>query len=329
LAAALVAGSVLSGCQGRDATPDRATRPIRVAIQPFLGFGPLLIAQAEGFFADVGLTVEFVKVNRSFEALPGLIRGDLDVLAGPAHSAVISAMTRGEAIRFVADKGYLARDSCTSTGITVRADFSPERAKTALRRISLSRDGPSRYIAGRQLASQGIELDSIETVLLPDAAEAEALRKGLIDATSGGEPWFSRTKREFPIKLWLEAQDFLPDHQYSFIIYGPYLLQTNRDAGVRFLAAFRRGVMQFSQGKTERNLDILTRETGESRATLEEACWPVIRSSGRIGLASLLEYQRWARDHEYIDAEATPEQLWDSSFVVASDPLVQAGKGRH
>jgi hypothetical protein len=128
--------------------------------------------------------------------------------------------------------------------------------------------------------------------------------------------------------MWLSAQDYLPDHQFSFIMFGRYLLETNRDAGIRFLAAFRRGVAQFSQGKTERNLEILTRETGEERSILEEACWPVMRPSGRIGLPSLLAYQQWAREHGYIDVEATPEQLWDSSFVVASDPLVRAADGR-
>ncbi len=300
---------------------------IRVAISPFLGYAPILIAQREGYFTEAGLKVELITVNRPFEALPALIRGDLDVLAGPAHSAVISAMARGEAIRFVADKGYLGRDACTSMGVVVRADLTPEQARTRLRKISLSRDGPTRYIVSQALASQGIELDSLETILIPDAAEIEAFKKGLIDANVGGEPQFTRLKREVPVKMWLSGQQYLPDHQYSMVIYGPNLLRKHRDAGVRFLAAFRRGVAQFSQGKTDRNLTILAEATGEDRSVLEEACWPVMRLDGRIGLESLLGYQRWARQHGYIDQEATAEQLWDSSFVVASDSLVRAAVG--
>ena len=48
-----------------------------------------------------------------------------------------------------------------------------------------------------------------------------------------------------------------------------------------------------------------------------------VEPSGRVGLESLLEYQRWARAHQFIDAVATPEQLWDSTLVVASDTLVR------
>lgn len=322
LAAGLLATVLLTGCGGTDHPAAADRRPIRVVLLPFLGYAPLIIAQAEGFFAEAGLTVEFININRSPEALPALLRGDVDVLPGTAASSVITAMAKGQPLRFVADKGYLSPDGCSSMGIVVRADFPVDQAASRLRRISISRDGPTRYVASHTLASHGIELDSLESVLLPDAAEAEAMRKGAIDATMGGEPWLSRMRHEVAVKIWLDAQDYLPDHQYSFLLYGKYLLETNRDAGIRFLVAFRRGVAQFNQGKTERNLALLTRELGEDRAILEEACWPAMRLDGRIRLESLLQYQRWARAHGFLDVEATPAQLWDSTFLVASDPLM-------
>jgi ABC-type nitrate/sulfonate/bicarbonate transport system substrate-binding protein len=296
-----------------------------VALQPFLGYAPLIIAEAEGDFAAAGLQVEFVKVNRTHEALPALLRGDLDVLPGTAASAVLTAMAKGERLRFVADKGYLAADGCSAMEILVRSDFPVEDAATKLKRFVISRDAPSRYIISHALATQGIELDSLETVLLPDGVESEAMRNKSIDAVSGGEPWQTRTKREAPVKVWLKADHLLPHHQLSYLIFSSYLLDTNRDAGVRFVAAFRRGVARYNEGKTERNIEILAKETGEDPSVLREACWPSIRNNGRIGLASLLTYQSWAKTKGYLDLEATPEQLWDSSFVVASDSLVSGG----
>jgi ABC-type nitrate/sulfonate/bicarbonate transport system substrate-binding protein len=312
-----------TGC-GSDSAPG-ARQPIRVAIQPFLGYAPLLIAEAEGFFDAAGLEIEFVKVNRTHEALPALLRGDLDVLPGTAASAVLAAMAKGASLRFVADKGYLPEDGCSTMAVIVRADFPLEQAATRLKRITLSRDAPTRYVIGRALASRGIELDSLETVLLPDGAEIEALRNGAIDATVGGEPWQTRTKRELPIKVWIEAERFSPDHQYSFLIFGDRLLGADRAAGIRFLAAFRQGVARYAEGKTERNLAIIAEQTGEERSILEEACWPAMRATGRINLPALLDYQRWAKARGFIDLEATPEQMWDSTLVAASDSLLRGG----
>jgi NitT/TauT family transport system substrate-binding protein len=318
----VVGAALLAGCGA--SKPDTGLRKIRVAIQPFLAYAPLLIAEAEGYFREAGLEVEFVKVNRTQDALPALLQGDLDVLPGTAASAVLTAMARGERLRFVADKGYLAPDTCSSTTIVVRADFPLAEARTKLRRITVSRDAPTRYLVSRALASQGIELDSLETVRLPDGVDADALRSGAIDATAGGEPWQTQLRRRIAVTPWLEIEKFLPDQQYSYIIFGQSLLDTDRAAGTRFLAAFRRGVAQYRRGPTERNLDLLVASTGEERSILEEACWPAIRPNGRINLPSLLTYQRWAKEHGFIDLEATSEQMWDSTLLAASDALLPA-----
>lgn len=295
---------------------------VRVAIQPFFAYAPFYLAEAEGYFRDAGMRVEFVKVNRTHEALPALLGGDLDVLPGTAASAVLSAMARGAPIRFVADKGMMSNDECSSMTIVVRSDFPLEEAKTRFRRITLSRDAPTQYLVSRALASQGIVLDSIETVLLPDGVDAEALRTGAIDGTAGGEPWQTRLRRQIEIKPWLEIEAYSPDHQFSFVIFGERLLRTDRDLGIRFLAAFRRGVARYLEGATERNLEILTAATGEERSILAEACWPPMRASGRIGLQSVLDYQRWAMEHGYLDQQATAAQLWDSTLVAATDTIL-------
>lgn len=53
--------------------------PLRVTALPFLSFAPLYIADAEGFFTEQGLKVEFVHFQRNGDSLPALLKGDVDV----------------------------------------------------------------------------------------------------------------------------------------------------------------------------------------------------------------------------------------------------------
>ena len=76
-----------------------------------------------------------------------------------------------------------------------------------------------------------------------------------------------------------------------------------------------------------RLLASLEKATGEDQEILTRSCWPAFRADARINLASVLEYQQWARDHRYLDLVATREQLWDSSFVAASDAVL-AGRAK-
>ncbi|MFN0181266.1 MAG: ABC transporter substrate-binding protein [Gemmatimonadales bacterium] len=316
------------GCGSPGPPPaELPSRPLRVVLQKFLGFAPLLIADKEGYFRAVGLDVEFVSINRTHDALPAMLTGDVDVLAGPAGASVLSAMARGQPIRAVADKGYLAADSCASMSIMVPAATAGgsnpgQRIKT----LTIGRDAATRYLAAVALEANGIMLDSITTVILPDAVVAEALRKGTIDAASAGEPWQSRIKAQTPGVEWLRFERYLPDHQYSLIFFGRYLLQERPDIGARFLAAYRRGVARYNEGKTARNLALLTEATGEDSATLARACWPMMRPDSRINLPSLIRYQAWARRQGFLDAEASPEQIWDSSLVVRSDSILAHGE---
>jgi NitT/TauT family transport system substrate-binding protein len=52
-----------------------------VLLAPFLSFGPYFIAEEEGFFAEQGFQIEFVKVSEAM-ALQAMARGEIDVWAG-------------------------------------------------------------------------------------------------------------------------------------------------------------------------------------------------------------------------------------------------------
>ena len=309
--------AALTACTRADAPAASTAAPVkvRVSITPHLSWGPLMIAQAEGFFRAEGLDVEFVSAMRSEESLAALVTGDIDVRPGPLHAGFLSAIAQGAKIRVAAGQGHLAPDGCTYYAIVLRPGFEPS-ATTPIKRMRASQDGATRYVVSRMLAPHGVDLDAIETVRLPEAVMVMSLERGSIDAVAVSEPALTRTSKVG--KLWIRAQDAVPNFQWGVIAFGDRLLNRERETGVRFIRAYNRGVERYREGKTDRNVAIIAAATGESETITREACWPTFRAGSSIDWASIAQFQRWANAEGLMEHTLSREQVWDSTFIGAS-----------
>jgi NitT/TauT family transport system substrate-binding protein len=115
--------------------------------------------------------------------------------------------------------------------------------------------------------------------------------------------------------VWLTAQDVVPGFQFAFILYGPTILEDNRDAGQRFMIAYLQGVRQYNEGKTARNLELISEFSGLDTELLQQACWIPIHSDGSVRTESVMEYQAWAVEKGFADGGITEASCWDGSFV--------------
>ena len=305
------------GCKASSSEAAPPAKKLRVTFTMHLAYGPLLLAQEAGYFAQEGLDVELVHLPRGEESLIALLGGDIDAIASTLHPGLFSAMAKGGAVRMVAGMNYLARDGCTYMAMVLRPGLTAAQALRRIGRIEASRDGGSRYLTERMLATQGIALDTLDVVNLPPPVIEHSLETKSIDVAAVTEPVLTRVARRSTV--WLRAQDATPDYQWGAISFGERLLQREPETGRRFLVAYRRGIELFNEGKTPRNLELLQRATQEDRAILEGACWPAFRADARVNLRSVQEYLKWAFDRKLLDQIATPQQLWDSSYVVGSD----------
>ena len=288
---------------------------------PYLSYAPVLLAKAEGYFAEQGIEVELVPLGRSEQILAALLSGEVDVWPGTYTPGFLRAMALGGRLRVVGDKGYLAPEKCTYVGIVLRKGIQPAEARDKLRRMNRSREGFYAYVMSRMLSARGIDEQRLEFAAVQSEVVPEALADGVLDAAGTVEPFLSRATQAGT--LWLRAQDVLPGYQWGILLYGRRLLTTNRELGVRFMAAYRRGTEQANLGQTPHNLDVLSRATGMTVQELQATCWPTFRADGRIQLAGVLDYQAWARARGLLDTVPTPDQLYDSSFVVASDRILR------
>ena len=317
MAVGALAAAMLTACGANDAPSPEAQPPLpklRVTYLRHLSWGPLMIAHAEGFFRQEGLDVELVPSLNSEEQLAALVTGRIDVHPGPPHTGLLSAIARGAKLRVVAGQGELAAGGCTYFGIVLRRGFDP--ARTPIKRMRMSQSGLTRYAVSRMLAPHGIDVKSIEGVRLPEAVMVSSLERGAIDGLAVTEPTLTRLSKVG--RVWIRAEEAAPDLQWGLVTFGERLLTRDRELGVRFLRAYTRGVEQYRQGKTPRNVAIISEGTGESADVVREACWLTFRAGSPINWETLVQFQRWANAEGLMEHTLSREQLWDSTFVTAS-----------
>ena len=311
---ALSLGIASAACGRADKAPEkRELRKVRMAASGSIHWAPIMIAQAEGFFRDEGIEVENVPIPSAQEDLVALVSGHLDVKAGPTHASFFSAVQQGAKIRIVAGQGYLARDGCAYYGVVKRRNLGPD---SNLKRLRASRDGLTRFVTERMLEHTAVDIKKLEVNRLTDAVAASALKSGSLDAVATGEPALTRMKSIGA--LWLTAEKVVPDFQWGTITFGERLLYKDRDTGVRFIRAYSRGVAQYLQGKTERNVAIIAKQTGESPEMLRSACWLSFRPDLSVNWQSLEEFQAWAKKEGLIKHIVSRDQAMDTTLVTES-----------
>lgn len=304
------------------------TVQFKAAVLPFLSFGPFFIAQEEGYFAEQGLEVEFIEFERGSDALAGLSTGDLDVWGGAVTAGLLNLVADNPDVQIVADRGYFREGDCGYTAFVVRpalmqdGDIASGEGLKGLNVVQDREGGLRDYLLAVLLEQQGLTLDDINAVTLPDPAVSEAMGAGEVDAASLGEPGVTRVINAGHGELYITADALLPDYQFGVLAFSKRLLQDEPEVGARFIAAYLKAVQQYSEGKTERNIEILAEATGLDATLLEQACWPAYREDGRVNAESIVGFQEWSVENTYMDAVIPVDALWNPQFVEAAAALL-------
>jgi NitT/TauT family transport system substrate-binding protein len=326
----VVASTATEQAVSASPTPEPATEvpptlePITIKMNSsaLTSFAPIFIAESEGYFKNEGITVEYVKFNRVQEALPLVITGDLDIYAGSINAGLLNTLGQENSIKVVADRGHLApSDTCAYQGMIVRKDlYESGKIKTPAdlkgRTIASTTTGPSGYMLSLYLGQAGLTFNDVNIVDLPTAGYIDALANSSVDAIIAPELWLSKMVNAGNGVLAVSAADVVGDYQSSVLVFGKNLLTENREAGIRFLKAYMRGVQQYNEGKTDRNVAIMAKFTEESEDTLRSACWVTINNDGHIDFEkSVAEFQKWSIAQGDLDTPTTERQFWDPSLL--------------
>jgi NitT/TauT family transport system substrate-binding protein len=317
---------LLSACSG---TKEPAT--IKVAIRPFISNAPFFIAQEEGFFEEQGLTIEYVAIERSSEAIPAIEQGDLDVVAGSPSAGIFNAIARGANIKLVAGKGQIASSGCSFTALMASNPFlesHPSKSPADLKgaRIGLNPTSWNAYFTELYLNQANLSLDDIEVFQGGDTEQFEGLQNGSLDIMTALEPMVTRVLQAGAGSIWLSVNDIIPGFSYSQLWYGPTFLKDNPELGKRFMLAYLKGVRQYNLGKTDRNIEILTKYTELEKELVREACWVTISNDAKISIPDIMDFQEWVLEKGLLDEIVSQEKFWDPSFLDFANNELESNK---
>jgi NitT/TauT family transport system substrate-binding protein len=306
-------------------TPAPELTTVKVAYMPIISFGPLFIAKDEGFFARQGINVEFEKFTSTSSALPALINGDIAVSGGQLSPGLINSISEGAHVRIVANKGVILPGSCISDAILVRRDLVESGAvKTVadLKGKKIAGGDDQTYGVNRALALGNLTTGDVELVSMPRAAIPVGFENQAFDAAYLMEPYITQVVRNGKAVIFLPGEAFTPNLTNP-LYYGTAFTETNPELGRRFMIAYLQGVRQYNQGKTDRNLKILSNYTQMNRDDLNETCWVQIVENGEISRQPVSEYMDWMYANNKITRKVEESQLFDMSYVTYADAVLQ------
>lgn len=277
---------------------------VRVASHGRLSSSAVFIADEEGFFRDEGIRVDFIDSPRSTQSLPLLERGDLDVLGASASAGMFAALAKGARFRIVADRGHLEPEGCDYDAImgskTVFHTDSPGAEDMRGKSFSVNGAGTAAYVTDMYLRSIGLTFRDVHIEKLNETVEAQALESGALDALHVAEPFTTRLREEGH-RVLAHGGQLAPGAHISLMLFAPTLVEGNRQLGVRFMKAYLRGVKQYSEGMTERNIQILAKRGNYEAAMLRSICPPKIRPDGEVSVEWISKFQAWAVEQGFLD----------------------------
>jgi NitT/TauT family transport system substrate-binding protein len=208
---------------------------------PSVQFAPFYLADQAGYYAEVGLDVEFIhRIDPELITLVG--QGAIDVGVGDGTS-VIPAVSQGIPIRYLftvfADFPNVVFAKASS-GISEPADLAGRRIGTP------GRFGSSWINLQALLASVGLSPADVEIVTFPDFGQLAALEEGVVDAATGfinNEPVRLELAGTPAVVLTLPDDAQLPGNG---LIAGEVTLATRPDAVRGFIEATRRAMNEIA-----------------------------------------------------------------------------------
>jgi NitT/TauT family transport system substrate-binding protein len=157
---------------------------------------PLYLAIKDGFFKQAGLTVTAVPVAQSTEAIPDMLRGSVDVIAGANYVSFFQAEAKGVvSFKVLADATHCTAGTfevmaLPGSGITTPASLAGKTVATNLT------GNVQTLTLGAVLKADGTNPSSVHYVVVPFPDMVAALKAHRVDAISTIEPYITASQQQ-------------------------------------------------------------------------------------------------------------------------------------
>jgi NitT/TauT family transport system substrate-binding protein len=195
-AIAAAATAVAAGCGPATATAGSGLEKthLTVAVLRATDEVPFEIALKDGYFAREGLSVTVIPVTTTTSAIPGLLKGSIDLIAGANYVSFFLAQAKGVlSIKVIAPAG-----SCTASDFAIMAlPHSPVTRPSDLagKTVAVSLlASVTTLTLDAQLRANGVNPASVHLVAIPFADGLAALERHEVDAAGLIEPFLTQAE---------------------------------------------------------------------------------------------------------------------------------------
>ena len=309
-------GAALTGCGKKGRQPHR----LRVGLIPRWRLAPVYLAHELGFFQEAGLKVDFHRFAGHLEMLLLLAGGALEVGFNWATGGFINAVLKGARLRIVASRD-IAVPGCDTGGVIFGYRKSFPQGLHDLRLLKGKRVAVhdhtdlGAFFLDQILASAGMSSDDVKLLSMGSPEAATALMGGKIDAVPTASLDKDLDFVSANVVRSITLSELLPNYQYTFVLFGPALLDGAPEIGVSFLEAYLRGVRAYRAGQTPRALEELALAGHNDPAAARAVCRESISRDGTVDRASVQRFVDWAAKKGFIPRAVDASQLIDTRFV--------------
>lgn len=319
----------ITGPVGETAGAEKPPHLVTVTLNllPQLTYAGFMIAKEEGYFEAEGIDAEFVAIE-SEQILLAAASGELDVASLYVRPGIFNTMLRGGTLQIVADKGHSAPGPCIaeafvaakSTAARIESRGSWRGVRFVQRRARLEE-----YLIDLLLERENLRREDVAFAEMSSNEWMGALQDKLDVVGYTYEPRISMLLEKDLVRTVLAAEELDPGHQFSVVMYGPRLLKREPELGRRFMRAYLRGLRQYNQGKTDRNVQIISKYTKLPPEFVRKACWVAIHEDGRVRPEALRGFLAWSVRKGYLDEEIPVSTWWNGSFIDAALAVPETG----
>ncbi len=221
------------GCSGPESpAPAAQSGPrletVRMSLLPTMTWAPAMIAEAEGYFEEEGVEIEFVRIDAN-SSLLALASGSVDVVGNPIRSGLFNLILRDVPFQIVADSGHFDSGPCASHGFTAPPALAARVREEGLRgqRVATIKGGITEYMVNQLLASQGLTVDDVELVEYPPGESMTGEFRVMEAVRFNLEPNLTVQKQQGLIEMVFSANEVAPGFQKNVLGYGDRLIHEN------------------------------------------------------------------------------------------------------
>jgi NitT/TauT family transport system substrate-binding protein len=303
---------VLSACGGAAAPAAREDPTLKIAVLPILDALPMYVADAQGYFKDAGINVEFVPVASAAERDQLMQAGQADGMINDLISTVLynKDTQKIAAVRFArtasADQSQYSIVASKDSGIT-----SPDQLKGV--EVGLSEGTVIAYTTDRLLQHAGLTKDDIKTTNVPKIPDRlQLISEGKLKAANLPEPFATLAEQNGAVRVVDDRS--LPEVGTSEISFNVNTLQNKPETVKKFLAAIEKATADVN-GSPDKWGTLLTDKKLIPAPLIGKYTLPKFPTASVPSEAQIKDVLAWMTDKGLIKADVPYTKLVDSSYL--------------